>query len=182
MLDGVAFLPEGRVEEGIRYLEGIAPDSADELLTYFTTTYVGVFRQDPAAAPGMIRLLRVPPLFPPSIWNVHESTMNGDARTNNFCEGWNSGFRKLLGGTHPTIAKAVDGMKADATLVKATIARDAVGRRLQRRKKQTYVTYQRRLRNLCDDLNNGRKTLPEFLRAVGRNIVLMRRSEPDQDA
>jgi hypothetical protein len=27
-------------------------------------------------------------MFPPAIWNVHDATVNGDARTNNMCEGW----------------------------------------------------------------------------------------------
>jgi hypothetical protein len=29
-------------------------------------------------------------MFPPAIWNVHDATVNGDAKTNNMCEGWNN--------------------------------------------------------------------------------------------
>jgi hypothetical protein len=35
-------------------------------------------------------LRRSPPMFPPAIWNVHDATVNGDARTSNMCEGWNN--------------------------------------------------------------------------------------------
>jgi hypothetical protein len=31
-------------------------------------------------------------MFPPAIWNVHDATVNGDARTNNMREGWNNKY------------------------------------------------------------------------------------------
>jgi hypothetical protein len=34
-------------------------------------------------------------MFPPATWNVHDATVNGDARTNNMCEGWNNYFFNL---------------------------------------------------------------------------------------
>ena len=30
-----------------------------------------------------LRIRRTPPLFPPSVWNVHDATLNGNDRTNN---------------------------------------------------------------------------------------------------
>ena len=47
----------------------------------------------------MIR--RQPPRFPPAIWNVHDATMQGEARTNNACEAWNNGFKHLVGHSNP---------------------------------------------------------------------------------
>jgi hypothetical protein len=44
-----------------------------------------------------IPLRRSPHMFPPAIWNVPDATVNGDARTNNMCEGWNNKFFNLVG-------------------------------------------------------------------------------------
>jgi len=42
-----------------------------------------------------LRLRRIPPIFPADKWNVHDTTVSGRDRTNNFSEGWNNGFRQL---------------------------------------------------------------------------------------
>jgi hypothetical protein len=36
-------------------------------------------------------------MFPQAILNVHDATINGDARTNNMCEGWNNNSTQELG-------------------------------------------------------------------------------------
>ena len=67
-----------------------------------------------------IRIRRKPPMFAPSIWNVHTITSEGGSRTNNICEGWNNGFSKLVGHSHPTIWRAIDSIRKDQVQV-ATI-------------------------------------------------------------
>ena len=44
-----------------------------------------------------IRLRRIPAPFPPQMWNVHDATLQDNARTNNDCEGWNNVYRQLIG-------------------------------------------------------------------------------------
>ena len=71
------------------------PPEAAELLDYFDSTYISgrLRQQNPAqnqAVPLVVR--HSPHMFPPVIWNVHDATVNGDARTNNMCEGWNNNF------------------------------------------------------------------------------------------
>ena len=89
MLDGLAFLP---VTEGMQYLQNLDEEYTDDLLDYFDHTYVsGSFRRiQRPALPGedqpTIRLRKMPPLFPPQMWNVHNATLRGDAHTNNLCE------------------------------------------------------------------------------------------------
>lgn len=46
---------------------------------------------------------KVPDLFPPSVWNVHNVTLNDGESTNNQTQGWNHRFSKLIGQYHPTI-------------------------------------------------------------------------------
>jgi hypothetical protein len=44
------------------------------------------------------------------IWNVHDATVNGDARTNNMCEGWNDNFFNLVGHAHPSIWRVIESL------------------------------------------------------------------------
>ena len=37
-----------------------------------------------------MRIRRIPPLFPPSMWNVHDTTLTNTDRTNKLRESWNS--------------------------------------------------------------------------------------------
>jgi hypothetical protein len=93
MMDGLAFLPVPHLTNGIHLLRTLCPNDppeAAELLDYFDSTYIsGRPRQQNPAQNKAVRLVlrRCPPMFPPAIWNVHDATVNGDARTNNMCEG-----------------------------------------------------------------------------------------------
>ena len=107
MMDGLAFLPLDDVEDGMAYLkaEVVGLPFLLPLLTYFDSTYVsGPCRSVQNASANRpttrsvlsLRLRRQPPLFPPKIWNVHETTVNSQARTNNICEAWNNGYTAAL--------------------------------------------------------------------------------------
>ena len=77
MLDGLAFLPIDEVAIVMGYLIENIPDveGLKDLVDYFSSTYVfGTHRriQPPALPDGIIFLVRVrkiPPLFPPHLWN-----------------------------------------------------------------------------------------------------------------
>ena len=58
------------------------------------STYIsGRLRQHNPARKQAFRLVlrRNRPMFPPAIWNVHDATVNGDARTSNM---WSSGVKR----------------------------------------------------------------------------------------
>ena len=110
MLDGLAFLPIHEVKAEMEYLRSLQIPDSGALLDYFDATYVfGTYRstQRPAI-PGEsqpvfeIRLRKIPLIFPPQLWNVHDATVNQEDRTNNICEAWNSGFSRLVGHHHPS--------------------------------------------------------------------------------
>jgi hypothetical protein len=92
MMNGLAFLPVPDLTNGIYRLRTLCPydlPEAAELLDYFDSAYIsGRLRQQNSAQNQAVRLVlrRSPPMFPPAIWNVHDVTVNGDARTNNMCE------------------------------------------------------------------------------------------------
>ncbi len=60
-----------------------------------------------------MRVTHVQPRFPPTIWNVHEQTLNDDPRTNNIAESWNNKFRHLVGHKHPTIWNLIRGFQME---------------------------------------------------------------------
>ena len=75
---------------------------AEGLVDYFDQTYVsGTFRRggvprDVVDGAAIVRMRRIPPRYPPALWNVHQATMDDEPRTNNQCEGWNNRFTHWL--------------------------------------------------------------------------------------
>ena len=115
MMDGLAFLPEDDVPDGMAYLRDNIPEGLEPLLQYFDQIYVsGTYRQiqlpqRPDGTMPPLRMRRKPPMYPPSIWNVHNITLHGSSRTNNICEGWNNAFSNLVGHAHPGGPSTVSG-------------------------------------------------------------------------
>ena len=103
MIDGLAFLPVTKVPDGYSHLQNICPPEGQELLDYVGTTYVNGSFKPALIGDVTMRVRRVPVPFPPQVWNVHEATLTGNARTNNLCEGWNTRFQSLVGHHHPSI-------------------------------------------------------------------------------
>ena len=179
MIDGLAFLPVDDVADGMGYLKDNTPDGLEGLFEYFDKTYVsGSFRRiqrapvdgDDEVQP--VRVRRVQPLFPPQLWNVHQTTIDDKARTNNMCESWNNAFQKLIGYNHPTVWVAIEAFRKDQSSVETAFYNNANGQPPQKRVKKVMKDLQQRLQNLCRDYVNGTKTVPEFLQGVGRTIRL----------
>ena len=101
-MEGLAFLPVPDLTIGIHLLRTLCPDDrpeAAELLDYFIqlTSVVDLRQHNPAQNQAVRLVLRRSLLmFPPAIWNVHDTTVNGDARAN-MCDGWNNKFFNLVG-------------------------------------------------------------------------------------
>ena len=174
-LDGLALLPVEEVREGMLHLRDIAPEEANPLVEYFDKTYVsGQLRLRNAPQQNndnaVVRFRRVPPLFDQAKWNVHDATLQGEPRTNNVSEGFNNKFFSLVGHQHPSIWKLIECLKAETARVTGVLLQLERGIRPKKRTKRVYVELQARLKNLCEDRVEGRKTVAEFLRAVSHNI------------
>lgn len=117
--------------------------------------------EDPEALQCNIR--RLPSAFPPDIWNMHNNTLNDEARTNNMSETWNSSFKQLVGHSHPSFYTVIDNIRKDETLVKTMMLQDDRGEPPKKRTKRNYVRLQKRLKNLCGGIVAGRKSTEEFL-------------------
>ena len=126
MVDGLAFLPEHLVCDGMEYLRENAPEAATEFVDYFNSTYVSAtYRRVQRPGEANFRLRRIPPLFPVEIWNVHDSTINNEACTNNFCEGWNKSIRETVGHDHPSIWRLIEYFREDDAFVHTQILQSA---------------------------------------------------------
>ena len=85
-LDALAFLPIEDIPEGITDIRTITPIDAEGLVDYFDQTYVtGTFRRAgiPRNGPdggALLHMRRVPPRYPPALWNVHQATLDGDGQ------------------------------------------------------------------------------------------------------
>ena len=76
MMEDVAFLPVPDLTNGIHLLRTLCrddPHEAAELLDYFDSTYISArLRQQNQAVRLVLR--RSPPMLPPTIWNLHDTS------------------------------------------------------------------------------------------------------------
>jgi len=94
MLDGLAFLPLTRLNEGNDYLKLSIAFSAEDLFNYFDETYVSrMLRPVNKQNVSSLIIRRFPAIFPPETWNIHQTTIQNNQRTNKVRESWNNRFK-----------------------------------------------------------------------------------------
>ncbi|KAF0721903.1 Uncharacterized protein FWK35_00020193 [Aphis craccivora] len=134
MLDSLAFLPRSHVKEGMDYIITIVPPGAEDLMSYFVSVYAsGPFRRIVTDNDLSIRFRRLPQLFPPQMWNVHQSTLLDGSRTNNVCEGWNNRFNHLVRHKNPSIWELLKNMKNEMGADKAKLTLSEIGQLTNKR-------------------------------------------------
>lgn len=179
MLDGTAFLDINHIPAAIDHLMHNLPDGLDvtdedsltALVTYFDETYVrGTSRRVGTDNNGNAIIRVIPPLFPPHTWNVFQTTLNDEDRTNNFCESWNSSFEKIVGHRHPTVWAAIEALRKDNIMVHTAIEKNDLGERPKKRVRKATTELNLRLKNLCQDYDNNVKSGFEHLISIGHNI------------
>ena len=74
----------------------------------------------------------------------------------------------LGGDSHPSVLVTVEAFQADLALAEQMI--DARGQPPVKRVKRSTHQLQRRLRSLCEDRRDGRKSVAETLRGLGHCI------------
>ena len=85
-------------------------------------------------------------------------------------KGWNNRFASLVGEDHPGVFKLIEVLQLECERVSTVILQDERGIRPRVRQRRVYRDLQTRLRNLCEDRANGRKTIVETLRGVSHNV------------
>jgi len=79
-------------------------------------------------------------------------------------------MRRRLGHSHPPMLVTVGAFQADLALSEQLIELDAGGQPLVKRVIRSIQQLQRRLRSLCEDRRDGRKSMTETLRGLGHCI------------
>ena len=121
--------------------------------------------QPPALPP--VHMEKIPLLFPPHLWNVHQATIDNEVRTNNLCEIWNFSFHEVVGHDHPIIWKVFESIRTDQALASAALINDSRGEPSRKRIKHATKEHQQRLKNLC---LNEMNTMEEFLNGERQSI------------
>jgi len=103
-------------------LRRIMPPLAQPLIDYFNLAFQSV--SGVVTTGNGIRR----PTFPPSVWNVHDITVNNADRTNNFTEAWNRGFQTLLSENHLSVGTCIELLQeADAAQAASILLKHANG-------------------------------------------------------
>lgn len=165
MISALAFIAIPNLDNAIAELAVHLPQELMPVLKYFEDTYVGPLLH---VLPNG-NILRREALFPPSIWSVHERTLQGEARTNNYAEAAHRRLQTEFGVQHPNIWRFID------TLRKVQHHRDMLLARFQAGnvsipKRQKYIAADRRLLQL---VNRADKLTPvQFLEGCASNFVM----------
>ena len=174
ILDRLAFLPPQLVPQELTTREKSTGDIG-YLLDYFDCTYVnGRFRYasvPSAAAPRANSSLRLTlrrrrPEFPPLRWNMYDATLQDKDRMNNTCEGWSTGFQKLVGHAHPSVLRLIECLQQNQALVATALTQPRRNEPTVKRVRKTTLRLQNRFRNICEGLHVHRD-LPRLLELVG---------------
>ena len=114
------------------------------------------------------------PLFPPQVWNMYVTTLNGGSRTNNICEGWNNSFRVLVGQVHPPLFLCIEALQRDVVQVRTSIFQSRNGIPLHTPVKRSCIRYQQNLQRLCQLYQQGQfaNNIQGFMERVSDNIRL----------
>ena len=157
-IDGLAFLPECDVKEGIAILYDEVPDNLRCLVEYFDATYVnGPLRAVEVAGSVNLRFRRLPPMYPPVLWNVHQATLQDRDRTNNQCESWNNAFKYLVGCANPSLWHVIYCLNEDAILSATDIIRCERGVLTKKRVKRGTTIHKQKLKRLCNQYSKQEK-------------------------
>lgn len=168
MLDGLAFLPTDRVQEGMRHLRTIVPEQLEDIVEYFDANYVSGPYKSTRGPRGIIRVVRSNnPKYSLDSWNVYEETMMDGSRTNNVCESWNNGFCHLVGHKNPGLWHTIQCIQKDQMNVLTELERARQGDPTKKRVRRETKQLQQKLKTLCQQMSLGEKSVSEFLQVIG---------------
>uniref|UniRef100_A0A914HPU1 Uncharacterized protein n=1 Tax=Globodera rostochiensis TaxID=31243 RepID=A0A914HPU1_GLORO len=78
------------------------------VLNWFVINYIGGLQQNNT---------RARPLFQPEQWSVHQRTLNGTDRTNNYAESYHGALQLSFVHTHPKIYSFLDKLREQQKMV-----------------------------------------------------------------
>lgn len=87
-------------------------DDVDDIFTYFDVTYVNGSYESINNNTQVMCFKRIPAMFPPNMWNVHNATKLGcNMTTNGVSHGWNNKFQHLIRCKHPPMRTFIEALE-----------------------------------------------------------------------
>ncbi|KII66875.1 hypothetical protein RF11_08087 [Thelohanellus kitauei] len=105
--------------------------------------------------------------FPIHMWNLMQTVMDGQARTNNAVEGWHSSFSKSLGSSHPNIWVFLKAIQKEQNLNEYRLSQANAGANTPQRRVYRDLTL--RIENLVRRYQPGTNIL-NFLVGIAFNL------------
>ncbi|KAL3094696.1 hypothetical protein niasHT_029963 [Heterodera trifolii] len=127
MITSLAFLPVHHIREGLNALQPQLPAQLHGVFNWFLDNYTG--------KPWFNGAMTVPK-FDPNEWSVHQRTLDGADRTNNFAEAFHRRLKHQFGCTHPTIWRFIDKIRCVQKVIDAEISRCVMGEAAPQKKKK----------------------------------------------
>ena len=90
-LQALAFIPRKNVVYAFTQIKSLSPSKFNCMLNYFENNYIRKMKKNS-------NTVRLVPLYPIQVWNMHDRVINGLTRTNNSLGSWHK---------HQTVFKVV---------------------------------------------------------------------------
>ena len=103
-------MPPSEIPAAFDQIKPLLPSNVIEVVQYFEDYYVhGRVQQELRNG----SLVHSPPLFPPTLWSVHELVEHGHPRTQNTVEAWHHWWNTLIGRAHVGIYTIIEEMRKE---------------------------------------------------------------------
>lgn len=194
MVMALAFVPVGDVQETFQMLWEDLPDDVplEELMEYMLHTYIG--REPRRGGNGGQgrgwgrgrgrgrggghgaghEAGHIIPMYPLTLWNHYEATLQGEAKTNNCSEGWHNRFRLLVNKNHPDLYSALQEIQKEQNETEISVLEYYAGRSVRTAPSRKWKEYQDKIINIVSDYDQRKEDdeVLDYLRCLAYNIVL----------
>uniref|UniRef100_A0A914HKV1 MULE transposase domain-containing protein n=1 Tax=Globodera rostochiensis TaxID=31243 RepID=A0A914HKV1_GLORO len=151
MITSLAFLPIADLNPALAALEDFLPENLNAVLDWFVINYIGRLRQNNT---------RARPLFQPEQWSVHQRTLDGTDRTNNYAESYHRTLQHAFGHTHPKIWTFIDKLREQQKMIDVNMEHFIAGNAPPPKAKK-FRDADRRILSILQRYINAKAALPQ---------------------
>ncbi len=175
MIPAMAFVPENDLDAAFTALTNFLPPEFAPLLQWLENSYLGrpvgpaVGPVGPNNQPQQQQQRRRAPLFPVSMWNVHNRVVAHVGRTNNYAEAAHRQVQLELKTTHPTTWKLMTDLQK-VQKSRDTYHESLVAGHPPRKKLQKYINCDENILRIVRLYPN--MVYLDFLRGIAHNYLL----------
>ena len=139
----LAFVPCDHVEERL------LPEELNPVVNYFENTYIRRLSAKRRSVNRLIiRIVRHPPRYRLSLWNMYDAVLEGSARTNNFLEGWHNKFQIVISKQHPRLYVFFDKIKKEQGDTEIMLRQLQLGQRIRKGQDKTRREKEEQIRTI----------------------------------